>query len=134
LQALLPHFPSCALIRRQNAASDTLTTHVQVRLSTLRYFEQKFAVIHGNETPYFGARYRDASFLQLSKIVSRFQLLSGSPLPAERSIDLEPMLRVQIKNPAPSAGHVRPFAGAPFTRAPSRTDMLEARCSKSRCS
>ncbi len=86
-----------------------LTTHVQVRLSTLRYFEQKFAVIHGNETLRYStaARHRDASFLQLSKIVSRFHLLSGSPLPAERSLGLEPMLRVPIKNPASSAGHVR---------------------------
>ena len=40
---------------------------------------------------------------------------------------------LQIKNPASSAGHVRPFSGAAFTRAASRTDMLEARCATSRC-
>jgi hypothetical protein len=41
-------------------------------------------------------------------------LLSGSPLPAERSADLEPPLRLQIKNPASSAGHVRPLVLAAF--------------------
>jgi hypothetical protein len=96
----------------------------------LRYLS-KFAVLrHAN----LEIRARNAYFLQLSKIV-RFtqQFPSGtSPLPAERIIGLEPMLRA-IKNPASSAGHVRPFAWAAFSRAASRTDMLEARFADTRC-
>jgi hypothetical protein len=68
---------------------------------------------------------RNAYFLQLSKIVrSAHQFPIGtSPLPAERRIGLEPMLRA-IKNPATSAGRIRPSPGRHF-RAP-----LGRMCSK----
>ena len=87
----------------------------QVRLSTLRYFEQKFAVIHGNVTlrNKTAARYRDASFLQLSKIVSRINCFRD--LRSRRSAasiwSRYCEYSLQIKNPASSAGHVRPFFG-----------------------
>jgi len=52
----------------------------------LRYLSN-FAVIHGNE-PKTAIRYRDASFLQLSKIVVPISAAIGtSPLPAGRSVD-----------------------------------------------
>jgi hypothetical protein len=77
----------------------------QVRLSTLRYFEQKFAVIHGNEQLPF-ATGMPASFSFQRSFPTH--LPSGSPRLAERSIGEEPKLRIQTKNPASSAGHVRP--------------------------
>ena len=47
--------------------------------------EQKFAVIHGNETPTISARYRDASFLQLSKIAVPLDCFRPEHLRAWRS-------------------------------------------------
>jgi len=66
-------------------------THVQVRLSTLRYLSKYLRL--STATNQTTARYRDASFLRLSKIVVPITCFGTSPLPAGRSIDLEPRLR-----------------------------------------
>jgi len=54
--------------------------------------------------------------------------IKTSPLQAERSVDLEPTLRKKwaIKNPATSAGRIRPSL-EPLRSRDSRTDVLEAR-------
>ncbi len=102
----------------------------QVRLSTMRYSRAKLAVLlrHAN----LDIRTTHASFLQLSKIVVPLNTLpiGTSPLPAERDFSLEPKPRKKtlqtIKNPASSAGRIRPSPGALVPRA-FRTDVLEAR-------
>ena len=75
----------------------------QVRLSTLRYLSKLAVLRHAN----FEFAPRNAYFLQLSKIVSR--LFIGLSAPGGAQHGLEPTLRT-TKNPATSAGHVRPTA------------------------
>jgi hypothetical protein len=74
---------------------------------------------------------RDAYFIQLSKSARFNQPLptESSPRLAERETGLEPIPRkncTKIKNPATSAGQIRPFLGA-LARCAPRTDMLDAR-------
>jgi hypothetical protein len=93
----------------------------------LRYFlEQKFAVLlqHAN----LEIRACNASFLQLSKIVVPFINFRSERLRSRRSAKSVLELKSRaIKNPATSAGHVRPFLVGRFTRAASGTDMLDSR-------
>ena len=81
---------------------------------------------------------RNAYFIQLSKSArfDRLLLIGTSPRQAERETGLEPISRknsVQIKNPATSAGRIRPFLEVVARRA-SRTDVLEARLQSTRYS
>jgi hypothetical protein len=82
--------------------------------------------------------WRDAYFLQLSKTVvpCRLFLTGTSPRQAERSADLESTLRENlwaIKNPATSAGRIRPSLESLHARG-SKTDVLEARFHSTRYS
>jgi hypothetical protein len=106
----------------------------QVRLSTKRYSRANC----GFACAELEIRTRNAYFIQLSKS-ARFdhQLPIGtSPRQAEREIGLEPISRkksVQIKNPATSAGQIRPILEAVAKRA-SQTDVLDARFPATRLS
>jgi hypothetical protein len=70
---------------------------------------------------------RNASFHQLSKIdrPNHQFPVETSPLQAERGFSLEPIPR-KIKNPATSAGQIRPAFRGIISATP-RTDELEAR-------
>jgi hypothetical protein len=57
--------------------------------------------------------------------------IGTSPLPAECEFGFG--AEVAKKNPATSAGHVRPFWVAAFTLAASGTDMLDSRFAQTRC-
>jgi hypothetical protein len=103
------------------------TTHVQVRLSTLRYLSKNLRLSAATKrlesAPVAGM---PASF---SCQTSLFR-----PTVSERNISAPGGAQYRfgadtankIKNPASSAGHVRPFVWAASSRAASRTDMLEA--------
>ena len=64
--------------------------------------------------------------------VQRFPI-GTSPLPAEREIGFGTEVASNKKNPATSAGHVRPFPVAALTLAASGTDMLDSRFVQTRC-
>jgi len=107
----------------------------QVRLSTKRYSRAKICGFAPRELE---IAQRNAYFLQLSKIARPVHLLpiGTSPLPAERGIGLEPNREktcYKIKNPATSAGRIRPFFEA-AARCVLRTDALEACILATRCS
>jgi len=79
----------------------------QVRLSTLRYSRAKLAVYPDREP------IRSASGCQLPSVVKELRSVQSlpigtSPRPAERDPGLEPTSR-EIKNPASSAGLIRPL-------------------------
>jgi hypothetical protein len=107
----------------------------QVRLSTKRYSRAKlrFCAVRN-----LRSAQRNAYFIQLSKSArfDRLLLVKTSPRQAERETGLEPIARknsAQIKNPATSAGRIRPSLEVVARRA-SRTDVLEARFQSTRYS
>ena len=93
---------------------------VQVRLSTLRYTRAKICGLCYAELE---IRITHAYFLTVVKdrrSVQQFPI-GTSPLPAERGIGLEPNAAkknlLKIKNPATSAGRIRPLIQSRSTRA-----------------
>ena len=105
----------------------------QVRLSTNATLEQNLRFPRqrsfGEMTSSLPVRYRDAYFFSCQRSrPARLLRIGTSPLPAERSAGLESALRrktrSQIKNPATSAGRIRPpfWASVPYA--------LGRKCSK----